>query len=859
MENLSSTENSAKSIFFAALDIENPAARTDYVDEACHLDASLQKEVNRLLIAHRDSEDHRLVGAFQVLNPQLGEKETSGDVGTEETSVMSDISSHPVVDRYKILKEIGRGGMGTVYLAAQLEPVKRKVALKVINPGMDSRDVIARFEAERQALAMMDHPSIARVFDGGTTEQGRPYFVMELVRGIPITEYCDKHRLSLESRLNLFITLCQAVHHAHQKGIIHRDLKPSNVQITNHDGQPVVKVIDFGVAKALSHDLTDKTLFTHFAQLVGTPLYMSPEQADQHGLDIDIRSDVYSLGVLLYELLTGTTPFNREELSKLSIDEVRRIICDVDPLRPSTRLSTLKGSDDSTLPVQQREIFDRRKMTSTIRGDLDLIVMKALEKERNRRYESASSLAQDVSRYLNNEPIEAIPPTLFTKLAKWSRRHAEIAWTIAIGFIVISLTIAVWLGGHIAFQAAVTRQLQQDLEEVNAAIDSNQEILARQLLSASSSTASQLGAAGEQFRKEIELLSNELDRYQQFTKLYQKARRDRSSGPSELAEEAIRLYGVLDDSKWLASLQSKNLPKGYIDQLIPQVYELLICISHYEVLWMEPHGQTAAQKLKTISKARSMLAIADKLHPPTKGYYWVLASCYQRLGDLTDGDVRTHHDQEAIRLRALAKQTAPQDAAELFYIVRDRRWGAAASWVRPPFADPLSDEGILAAYRDMRRIDRTYYNAIFFEGIQLDEMGRHAEAAQAYSGCLMALPDDLVALSNRGNALVKMGNVDEGLRDQEQSILEARSRLDATTDASDQIVLLATLLEEYAISLRVAGRENDVLAAIQEASDLLEQLEASNPSAGRDRLNLKKLREAIEQLDVHSPKIEEEE
>jgi serine/threonine-protein kinase len=283
------------------------------------------------------------------------------------------------VGPYKLLEQIGGGGMGVVYMAEQLRPVRRKVALKIIKPGMDSGQVIARFEAERQALTMMDHPNIAKVLDAGTTDAGRPYFVMELVKGIPITDYCDQARLTTRERLQLFMTVCHAVQHAHQKGVIHRDLKPTNVLVTLHDDKPVPKVIDFGIAKAAGQVLTDKTLFTNYAQMLGTPLYMSPEQAQISGLDVDTRSDVYSLGVLLYELLTGTTPFDKQRLREAAYDEMRRIIREEDPPKPSTRISSM-GEEVTAISIHRHT--DPKKLGQLVHGELDWIVMKALEKTR---------------------------------------------------------------------------------------------------------------------------------------------------------------------------------------------------------------------------------------------------------------------------------------------------------------------------------------------------------------------------------------------------------------------------------------------------------------------------------------------
>jgi tetratricopeptide (TPR) repeat protein len=339
-----------------------------------------------------------------------------------------------VIGPYKLLEQIGEGGFGVVFMAEQQQPIRRQVALKVLKPGMDSRQVIARFEAERQALALMDHPHIAKVLDGGATAAGRPYFVMELVRGIPITDFCDQSQLPVRQRLALFAGVCQAVQHAHQKGIIHRDLKPSNVLVTLQDGEPLVKVIDFGIAKALGQQLTDKTLFTGVSQMIGTPLYMSPEQAALSNVDVDTRSDVYSLGVLLYELLTGTTPFPRERLQQGGYDEMRRIIREEEPPRPSTRLSTL-GQAATTVTAQRQS--DPKRLSQLLRGELDWIVMKALEKERNRRYETASAFAADVQRYLADEPVQACPPSACYRLRKYARRNRARLAVAACGLVVV--------------------------------------------------------------------------------------------------------------------------------------------------------------------------------------------------------------------------------------------------------------------------------------------------------------------------------------------------------------------------------------------------------------------------------------
>jgi serine/threonine protein kinase len=344
------------------------------------------------------------------------------------------------------MEQIGEGGFGLVFVAEQAEPVRRKVALKVLKPGMDTRYVVARFEAERQALALMDHPNIAKVFDAGTTDYGRPYFVMELIKGIPITRFSDEHRLTLRERLELSIPVCQAVQHAHLKGVIHRDLKPSNVLIALYDGKPVPKVIDFGVAKATGPRLTDHTLYTEFGAVVGTLEYMSPEQAELNQLDIDTRSDIYSLGVLLYELLTGSTPLESKRLKEVLFLEILREIREDESQRPSMRLSTTKE-----LPsIAACRHVEPRKLSGLVRGELDWIVMKALEKDRNRRYETANGLASDLRRYLDDEPVEACPPSARYKLSKFLRRHRLPLRVVAafVLLLILGTVASAWLAAN---------------------------------------------------------------------------------------------------------------------------------------------------------------------------------------------------------------------------------------------------------------------------------------------------------------------------------------------------------------------------------------------------------------------------
>jgi serine/threonine protein kinase len=419
--------------------------RSAYLDQACGHDTQLRRRIELLLRSD--------VQAGEFLKP-------ASPTGAKRTMIMPTAASEKpgdIIGHYKIREKLGEGGCGVVYVAEQTEPVRRRVALKVIKLGMDTRSVIARFEAERQALAMMDHPNIARVLDAGATETGRPYFVMELVRGIKITDYCDQNQLNTTQRLALFVQVCHAVQHAHQKGIIHRDIKPSNILVTLHDGVPVPKVIDFGIAKATEGRLTELTVYTELRQFIGTPAYMSPEQAEMSGLDIDTRSDIYSLGVLLYELLTGRTPFDAQELVKSGLDEMRRTIREKEPQRPSTRLSTMLDAELTT--VAKRQSVEPPKLVHLIRGDLDWIVMKALEKDRTRRFESASGLALDVQRFLKNEPIEARPPSGLYRFQKLVRRN-KTAFAAAAA-VVTALILGLGLSLYLFIQERHARRSEQ--------------------------------------------------------------------------------------------------------------------------------------------------------------------------------------------------------------------------------------------------------------------------------------------------------------------------------------------------------------------------------------------------------------
>jgi serine/threonine protein kinase len=459
-----SSDQNREEVLFAML-LEKPVdQRPAFLDVICAADPVLRRRLDTLLAAHDEPDESPPAPAgkatVKLSLPNIPDEAVGQTLG-----------------RYKLMERIGEGGCGVVYVAEQTQPVRRRVALKVIKLGMDTKQVVARFEAERQALAMMDHPNIAKVLDAGSTETGRPYFVMELVRGIRITDYCDQNQLSTRERLDLFIKICQAIQHAHQKGIIHRDIKPSNILVTLHDGVPVPKVIDFGIAKATEGRLTDATVYTQLHQFIGTPAYMSPEQAEMSGLDIDTRGDIYSLGVLLYELLAGSTPFDARELMSQGIDQMRKTIREKEPVRPSTRFATLKGEELTT--TAKRRSADKSKLIHQLKGDLDWIVMKCLEKDRTRRYETANGIAADLRRHLNHEPIVARPPSSAYRFQKLVRRN-QLAFATGIAIAAaLLLGIIVTTGQavratHAKQEALAARQQSEDNEKKAIAAEANE-------------------------------------------------------------------------------------------------------------------------------------------------------------------------------------------------------------------------------------------------------------------------------------------------------------------------------------------------------------------------------------------------
>ncbi|MFO1007263.1 MAG: WD40 repeat domain-containing serine/threonine protein kinase [Planctomycetaceae bacterium] len=494
--------NEIPTILSEALEIATASAREEYLRLSCGDDLELRRRVNQLL------EDYEAAGDFleEPVTADFFVPEILEGPGTQ-------------IGPYKLREQIGEGGMGVVYLAEQLEPIKRRVALKLVKSGMDTRQVLARFEAERQALAMMSHPHISRILDAGATESGRPYFVMELVRGIPITEFCNQWKLSVRQRLELFLQVCQAVQHAHQRGIIHRDLKPSNILVELHDVIPVPKVIDFGIAKATGQQLSEHTVYTKFVQMLGTPLYMSPEQATLSGLDIDTRSDIYSLGVVLYELLTGSTPFDQTALTQEGPDEMRRIIREVDPPRPSQKISTLQAAQLQTVSDQRQ--VDPRTLSGSISRELDWVVLQAMEKDRERRYESASAMAADLQRYLNNEAVLACPPSWGYQIRKFASRNkvAIVTATIVTLSLLVGTAVATW-------QAIIANQERNRANQAAAKYLEESRVANQERLRAES--------AEQAHRQQTELAENSL-----YASAIRMAYRHKKSGDDEQAAQLL--------------------------------------------------------------------------------------------------------------------------------------------------------------------------------------------------------------------------------------------------------------------------------------------------------------------------------
>jgi serine/threonine protein kinase/tetratricopeptide (TPR) repeat protein len=744
-------------IFDKALDIALPTERQAYLDKVCAGRPEIRQQVEALLAAYEKS------GGSRELLP-------SGHAATLDAPLLEGPGT--IIGPYKLQEEIGHGGFGVVFMAEQKEPIRRKVALKVLKPGMDTKEVVARFEAERQALALMDHANIAKVFDAGQTTTGRPYFVMDLVKGVPITKFCDEAQLSPKERLKLFIDVCRAVQHSHQKGIIHRDIKPSNVLVTMQDGAPLVKVIDFGIAKALGQQLTDKSLFTGFAQMVGTPVYMSPEQAGLSNVDVDTRSDIYSLGVLLYELLTGTTPLDKKRLRDAAYDEIRRLIREEDPPKPSTRLSTL-GPEASVVSAQRKS--DPQRLSRLFRGDLDWIVMKALDKDRSRRFENATGLVEDIERYLANEPVLAGPPTAGYRLRKFARRHRAgllvgVVATVALLAVLTTVAGSIgWMAGERSAREKEIRRRVIDLVRLARGLaEDNQVAAARDKLKVAQNLIAYDRAALPALAAELDRLVDDVNGVNRFQDLIDQAdaAETTSLGYSpqrgELLVKSLESYGVLERDDWYLPLESSSLGKQTVRQIKRSVYEELLWLAnHAFAWWYDPRLPWRSDVIELGSRAReayvgrhselaarqalAYLGAAEKAYTPTHWFYRLRADCQHTL----------HKDAAAQKDLELASQTAPASVTDFYF-----RGLAAARKSQLTEAVQALEAGL--------RLEPAHFSSLMLRGyclLELQDQQKAEAAVSTYGGCISQRPGNARAYFERGLAHKLLGRSADAEKD----------------------------------------------------------------------------------------------
>jgi len=790
----------AKSLFLAASDLDDPAERTAYLDRECCSDAELRGRVEALLRAN-DAAPLPRAERREATSTPLPDRPVPTENHGDPTARVGSV----VAGRYKLIEAIGEGGMGQVFMAQQTEPVRRAVAVKVIKAGMDSKAVLARFEAERQALAMMDHPNIAKVLDAGTTDGGRPYFVMELVKGLPITKFCDERKLTPRQRLELFVPVCQAIQHAHQKGVIHRDIKPSNVMIALYDDRPVPKVIDFGVAKATGETLTEETLMTGLGAVVGTVEYMSPEQASLNNLDIDTRSDVYSLGVLLYELLTGTTPVDLKRLGQGAFLEVLRIVREVGSPKPSRRVSTA----ENRASVAACRGTEPAKLSKLMKGELDWVVMKALEKDRARRYETANGLARDIQRYLADELVEARPPSTGYRLKKFVRRHLlELHLTGSVALLLLGGLSVVWWQNA---QAAARREtnLQRRLEdERRSAVDHarlarNAEAVAVLLgqcedalrsgdpsraavaLEAARKRSDEGGA--EEHAERLERLAadltllQELDAIDQFRWTWVGNRFSNPAVAATRTREALRRFGVdphavsVEDAaaRVIASTVRERIVTALDRRLLQErtagVREVLRRVDADSYRDAVRDAILADDRAKFVELADETAALEQ---PP--GFAVFLGECgaidIERRRELLQAAVirQSAHVSLLMTLGSCYSNSERKWAAERM------RWFQAAIAADPANLAALNDLGgvlnergqsdeAIACFRKAIELDPIFANAHNNLGLALQAKGRLDEAIDCYRKAIALDPSSSAALNSLGRVLDEKGQSDEAI------------------------------------------------------------------------------------------------
>jgi serine/threonine protein kinase/tetratricopeptide (TPR) repeat protein len=790
---MGTSESPVESIFFAALQRGSPEERARYLEEACAADTGLRRRVERLLGAHLK------VGNFLELPPSCGPS-VSDAPASEQTGA--------TIGPYKLLQKIGEGGMGTVFMAEQAHPVKRTVALKLIKAGMDSRQVIARFAAEQHALALMEHPNIAKVLDAGTAESGRPYFVMELVKGVPITRYCDERHLTPRQRLELFVPVCQAVQHAHQKGIIHRDIKPSNVLIALYDDKPVPKVIDFGVAKATGPQLTEQTLFTAFGQMLGTVQYMSPEQAGLNQLDIDTRSDIYSLGVLLYELLTGSTPLEHRRVIEVALLDVLRLVREEEVQRPSTRLSTT----GQLASISANRGLEPRKLNVLVRGELDWIVMRSLEKDRNRRYETVSGLARDVERYLQDEAVEACPPSAVYRFRKFVRRHkAGVAISSTLGIFVLLAVAGLVVNNRLVTrekdqkEAALTRALREKQRADENLVRARQAVSKYLTLTANNELLQQ--ADFTELRRN--LLESALPFFQEFVE----QRRD----DAELEAERGRAYGELallreDLGELDQALAAHEQRRAIFDRLLAEfpskpAYQQELANTYRNVGNVQLLANAYAEAESSFRRAVALLEPLASQYPREGAYRQDLAGAYSNLG---------------VMLRRMDKQA---DALEL------QQKGVTLR------------EGLVADFSNVAEYRRDLAGGLVNQGLVFSNLGQHEKALTSI-GRAMDLLKKLAeehpgspqyqkmwgdTLDNQSVMLCDLGRRDEGLAALEQAVRIHEKLAANFRSVPSYRYGLATSLMNLSMLQADMGRRDEGLATCDKAISILESLSSDSP------------------------------